>query len=289
MTPPGMPSSVPPASPAPPTARDTAVELAGVPLRLCPERAAWWCDDPAAPRGGVVLIADPHLGKADLFRRHGIPVPHAAAEADLRCLSALIERTGSQRLVVLGDLLHSRPEAADATASAFAAWRRRHGNLEITLVRGNHDRCAGPVPAEWAVAALEEPAVLPGLPLVLRHHPTTDPRGPVVCGHVHPAVTLRGATPEASVRLPCFHWRGGGSDEDGGESGGKGGGKGGVERGAGSGRLILPAFGGFTGTHRVEFEAGDRCFAVTESSVPELLPEMWGGGRSKRGGRGARR
>lgn len=238
---------------------DTEVDLAGLRLRLCPERAVWWTPD-RADRGGAVLIADPHLGKADLFRRRGIPVPHAAAEADLDRLSALIARTGARRLIVLGDLLHSRPEPGDATVESVAAWRERHAGLDILLVRGNHDRHAGPPLDAWRVRAWDEPCVLDDLPFVLRHHPRGDPHRPVLCGHVHPAVTPRTGTREATPRMPCFHW------ECGGEHGGK--------HGESAGCLTLPAFGGFTGTHRIRPAEGDRVFAVAESRVLELPPEM---------------
>lgn len=230
---------------------DRDVDLAGQRLRLCPERAVGW-QTGAGDRGGTLLIADPHLAKADLFRRRGIPVPHAAAEADLDRLSALIARTAADRLIVLGDLLHSRPEPGDATVETVTDWRERHRELDMVLVRGNHDRHAGPPLEKWRIRGYDEPCVLDDLPFVLRHHPADDDRGPVLCGHVHPAVTPRAGTREASVRMPCFHW----------------------ERGVAEGRLTLPAFGGFTGTHRVRPAEGDRVFAVAETSVLELPPEM---------------
>ncbi|MFW6335853.1 MAG: ligase-associated DNA damage response endonuclease PdeM [Phycisphaeraceae bacterium] len=245
------------------TMRDTEVDLANhLPqgrLRLCPERAVWWTPDPGQ-RGGTLLIADPHLGKADLFRRRGIPVPHAAAEADLDRLSSLLERTAADRLIVLGDLLHSRPEPGDATVETVAAWRDRHVELETLLVRGNHDRHAGPPLEPWRMSCCDEPCVLEDLPFVLRHHPEDDDRGPVLCGHVHPAVTPRSGTREATLRMPCFHWEPGPLPGSG--------------HATGRGRLTLPAFGGFTGTHRIQPAENDRVFAITETSVLELPPEM---------------
>lgn len=230
------------------TTRDTEVELGGLTLRLCPERAVWRPD--GSGHGGAVFVADLHLGKADLFRRRGIPVPHAAAEADLDRLSSLLARTGADRLVVLGDLLHSRPSANDATVEAVTTWRRRHGGVEVRLVLGNHDRHAGPPPPAWDMAWCDEPCGLEGEGLVLRHHPAADSRGYVLAGHVHPAVTPMAGPREATTRLPCFH--------------------------AAAGCLTLPAFGRFTGTHRIDYHEGDRVFAVAESSVLELPPAMIG-------------
>lgn len=238
------------------TVHDKEVEWAGQTLRLCPERAVWWTprDEPA---GGTLWIADPHWGKADLFRRRGIPVPHDATEADLLRLSVLLERTGATRLIVLGDLLHSRLDAKDAVVESVAVWREQHSELDIRVVRGNHDRHAGPPLDAWRMSGCEEPYVLDHPPFILRHHPEDDPRGPVLCGHVHPSVTPRSEMHDATVRTPCFHWEAGRG-----------------ERGCTHGRLVLPAFGGFTGTQRIRPAEGDRVFAVAESSVLELPPAM---------------
>lgn len=222
--------------------RDTAVELGGHTLRLCPERAVHW------PDGATLFVADPHFGKADLFRRRGIPVPHAAAEADLQRLSAVLQRTGASRLIVLGDLLHSRPEESDATVASVAAWRGQHRDIAMHLVRGNHDRHAGPPLDAWGMTWCDEPCLWEDVPFVLRHHPGDDDRGYVLCGHVHPSVTPLAGTREAMTRLPCFH--------------------------ATDTALTLPAFGGFTGTHRIRIEPGERVFAVAESSVIALPPGL---------------
>jgi uncharacterized protein len=120
-------------------------------------------------------------------------------------------------------------------------WRVRFPELEVLLVRGNHDRGAGDPPEEWNVTCVDAPYAMP--PLVLEHEPRAAPTGYVLAGHVHPAVRLVGAGRQ-SLKLPCF-WFG--------------------ERVG-----VLPAFGGFTGTANVEPRAGERVFVVAEDEVIEV-------------------
>ncbi|HEX2828296.1 MAG TPA: ligase-associated DNA damage response endonuclease PdeM [Burkholderiales bacterium] len=204
---------------------------AGESLWLLPERAAYW------PREQTLLIADAHLGKAAAFRREGVAVPAGTTDENLRKLSELIDAFTATRLVFLGDMLHNKV-ARDATARAFTRWRERHAALEVTLVRGNHDKRAGDPPREWDVECVDEPWLLDGLALC--HMPQTVPDHYAIAGHVHPSVRLAGRGREL-VRLPCFFF--------------------------GSDYAILPAFGPFTGMAGIEPEQGDRVYVVAGSSV----------------------
>lgn len=121
---------------------DGSVEttLAGERVRLLPERALHW------PRVATLFVADVHLGKAAAFRAGGVAVPRGATASDLNRLSNLVRRTGAQRLVVLGDFLHAPAGRVPALDAAFLAFRGAHPELEISVVRGNHDANAGDPP-----------------------------------------------------------------------------------------------------------------------------------------------
>lgn len=216
------------------------VEIAGAALRLLPERAAWF------EGAGALLVADVHLGKAQSFRRLGVPVPEATTAGTLARLARAIELTGASHVVVLGDLLHAAlatPKASgEATLRAVAEWRRAHGGMRFTLVRGNHDAKAGLPPPTWDIEVVDEPWPLG--PFALRHLPRADDGGLyVLAGHLHPAVVLAGRGP-GSVRVPCFHF------------------------GAAVG--VLPAFGEFTGSASVRAAPGDRLFAIAGDAVREV-------------------
>ncbi|HNG81848.1 MAG TPA: DEAD/DEAH box helicase, partial [Burkholderiaceae bacterium] len=81
------------ARPAVPPPGGCAVELAGEALWLLPERALWW------PAQSMLLVADVHLGKAQSFRRLGVPVPGGSGAESLARLSGLIAALRARELV----------------------------------------------------------------------------------------------------------------------------------------------------------------------------------------------
>lgn len=189
-----------------------ATTLGDEAVELFAERALLWT------RARTLFVADVHLGKAAAFRSGGVPVPRGSTAADLSRLGALVDASGAQRLVVLGDFLHAKAGVVPALDVAFRAWRAMRASLEITLVRGNHDANAGDPPHDWGVDVVGEPHAL--APFLACHAPATPRTGYALCGHVHPGVRLSGRADE-SVRLPCFL--------------------------LGRRRAILPAFGRMTG------------------------------------------
>ena len=216
------------------SAASVTIEWCGETLVLLHERALWW------PREETLLIADPHFGKAATFRLAGIPVPETSHDDDMKRLSGILASTGAPRLVILGDFLHARAGRSTGVFSALAAWRARHAAVEIVLVRGNHDRHAGPLPDEWGIACVNGPWPLGRFHC--RHEPWEDAAAPVLAGHVHPSLRLAGRG-GLSLSAPCFHF---------------------AERVA-----VLPAFGTFTGNHAVKPGSGDRIILVGPDSLSE--------------------
>ena len=213
------------------------ISVAGEALMLLPEKAAYLAERQ------WLLIADAHLGKAVSFRRQGVPVPQGSTADNLAALSALIARLDVRRIVFLGDLLHSAHAHSAATQAALAQWRDRHRDLDLTLVRGNHDDHAGDPPAALGFEVVDEPLRVG--PWALCHHPNAQADGYVLAGHLHPCVSLQGRARER-LRLPCF-WFG---DQVG----------------------VLPAFGEFTGMHAIEALPRDRVYALTGDGVLEVPP-----------------
>ena len=221
------------------------IALAGQELVLHPSGAAW------LPAQGTLLVADAHFGKAVSFRRLGVPVPQGTTTENLDQLTAALAQTGATRLVFLGDFLHSVRSHAVPTLAALARWRERHAGIELTLVRGNHDDRAGDPPATLGIAVVDEPLRLG--PFALCHHPRPEAGAYVLAGHWHPCISVKGRAFER-LRLPCF-WFG----DDSGRL---------PERAVG----VLPAFGSFTGMHRIEPGEGDRIFPVADDVVRALPP-----------------
>ncbi len=211
---------------------DLTIELAGETVVLLPERALFW------PRRAALLIADPHWGKAAAFRAAGLAIPGGTTAGDLLRLGRALERTGAERLFILGDLLHARSGRAPATLAAITEWRHHHAEIDITFVPGNHDRRAGDPPPEWAFRAAAAPLLAP--PFALLHAPAEVPAGYALAGHLHPAARLRGAGRQR-LRLPCFWF--------------------------GPRVGVLPAFGSFTGSAEVVPAPADRVFVLAEDEI----------------------
>ena len=215
--------------------RLATITAGGQPLTLLPDKAGFLADS------HTLLVADAHIGKAVSFRKLGVPVPRGTTSETLGVLTALVTQLGVCRIVFLGDFLHSERSHAPSTLGAVARWRKQHAELELTLVRGNHDDRAGDPPESLGFQVVDEPLIEGGLALC--HHPEPRAGAYVLAGHLHPCISLGGRAHDR-LRLPCFHF------------------------GARVG--VLPAFGSFTGMHPVQVEPGDRVFVAADQSVVEV-------------------
>ena len=168
------------------------------------------------PERRALLVADLHLEKGSAFAATGRFLPPYDTAATLRLLAAVMDHYGIEAVYCLGDSFHDEAAGgriAAPHAEALAGLTRR---CRWTWIIGNHD----PAPPEgpWGGKVAEE-AVLG--PLVLRHQAEAARAAPAgeISGHFHPkaAVCVR----DKRLSRRCF---------------------------AGDGRrLILPAFGAYTG------------------------------------------
>ncbi len=209
------------------------LQLGQADLQLLPERGVWWSQQ------SVLFIADTHFGKEATFRSRSIPIPDQTAD-DLARLSVVLQQTAARRLVILGDLIHSRSGRSSHVFAQVADWRAQHAALEITLVRGNHDQSAGDPPADWRIDCVDDPTDEQGL--LLRHVPMAD-QTPALAGHLHPVIVLTGPARD-SLRLKCFLQQ--------------------------QQTLVLPAFSSFVDGRKLRTTAADRIFAIAEGEVFEV-------------------
>jgi DNA ligase-associated metallophosphoesterase len=207
------------------------ITFGGERLILLADRALYW------PAFRTLVLADVHLGKDASFRAAGLPVPVGNSVKDLARIERLLVATAAQRLTILGDLVHNRKAHQAELMQAFTQWRCTHKRLEVILIRGNHDRHAGPCPEEWAVNQVTEP--FDAGPLSLAHFPRNSEK-PLLCGHVHPTVAVRDFD-RTFASIPCFV--------------------------ADPNQLILPAFGSFTGGHTATASPGRAIYISTGKSV----------------------
>ncbi|MBE9140730.1 ligase-associated DNA damage response endonuclease PdeM [Nodosilinea sp. LEGE 07088] len=201
-------------------------------LQLLPERAVY------SPALGALLVSDVHLGKAETFQHHGLPVSSQVNQATLQRLEQLCDRYHPTGLWILGDLFHGRDAMAD---EVIDGWLRflHHTGVNARLVLGNHDRHLLDPLSQLSVECFVEAVEVEGL--LLSHEPGEGTHGLNICGHIHPCLRLnRGCD---RLRLPCFHWQ------------------------PRHQRLTLPAFGEFTGGYDIALAADEVAYVVAEGAV----------------------
>jgi len=185
----------------------------GTRLELLAQRALW------QPDSGLLLVADLHLGKAESFQASGIPLP---SDGDLGNLNQLLELTAQlqpERVIVLGDLIHSRSGLTGELRDKIRALPSLLG-CALELIGGNHDQ------GSWLEGLAAGPCRRSGN-LWLSHEPNTPDHHDLlnVAGHVHPVAVLGHGGDR--LRLPCFALH------------------------RSKRQLLLPAFGALTGGYAV--------------------------------------
>lgn len=197
------------------------------PLTFLPQRALWRAE------GRELFVADLHLGKAEVFQAHGIPMPSDGDQGTLNPLLELCHACSPQRLFVLGDLVHARIGITVPLRETLLALPDLCG-CPVVLIGGNHDHDS------WIEGLPQQPSQRLDN-LWLSHMPERVPEPGLlnVCGHLHPTTRIRSRSDQ--LRLPCFAF-----DPDG-------------------PRLVIPSFGQLTGGH----DCGERYqqWLVAEGSI----------------------
>jgi uncharacterized protein len=208
----------------------TRVRVGACDLELLPEHAALMIES------NTVLVADLHLGKAQTFQTFGLPIPSGHETRDLERLTTLVRKTSATRVVILGDVLHSRVGLRQPLVERVAS-SLSDLNTEVVLIGGNHDAGLERV-AKAAGLGIHTEFELHGVRLA---HKALGV-GPLIAGHVHPRVTLR--LEGDLFKLPCFV----------------------IEQDV----LTLPAFSSFAAGANVPRGAGRQRFAVVGETVVPL-------------------
>ena len=209
------------------------ITLAGEPVMLDSRRALYW------PGGGVLALADVHLGKGALLRSRDAAGGYTAA--DIEEIADLLDDYRPQQLIFCGDPVHQLARGDEAWLDALRGLRQRYKDTRFQIAQGNHDRSAQ-LPADLDIPVAER---IPAPPFVFLHGPEELAEGYGIAGHWHPVTVLRGMGD--ALHQPVFWTR--------------------------AGLAVLPAFGSFTGGMEAEPDAGDQLYAVSPQGVqPILLP-----------------
>jgi DNA ligase-associated metallophosphoesterase len=197
-------------------------------LHLLPERAVWW------PAQRAIMLSDVHWGKSAHFRKHGIPMPGGTQRQDAMRLAGLLRRHRAERLIIAGDLFHSKH---NSEVDDFAHWRSAHSALHIHFIMGNHDILPASFYHSINLEIAQEGLALG--PFYITHDDAQYERLYTIHGHIHPGVSVPGAG-----TYPCFA--------------------------IGAHAMVLPAFGKFTGCKRVALAHYRSVYVVGEEKVMQL-------------------
>ncbi|WP_343314877.1 ligase-associated DNA damage response endonuclease PdeM [Brucella sp. BE17] len=186
-------------------------ELRGIAVIYDPSGALF------VPDMQMLVVSDLHLEKGSSFARRGQLIPPYDTGATLDMLAEVVARYEPKSIISLGDSFHDAKASQRLPVPYALRLRSLMQHRDWYWITGNHDP--------------ERPQGLPGDcvkelvmgPLIFRHEPSRGQTPGEVAGHLHPAARIvrRGR----SVRRPCFA-----SDGE---------------------RLIMPAFGAYTGALNV--------------------------------------
>jgi DNA ligase-associated metallophosphoesterase len=208
-------------------------------------RTMFWEEEKA------LIVSDLHFGKTGHFRKSGIAVPASVYKEDLQRLIVQIQYFQPRELIIVGDMFHS---TANKELELFLKWRSDLPDINIRLIRGNHDI----LKEDWYKNA--------GIDLsrqtLSRQHfhfvhdigdhlnrkegyteNISDEISYFFSGHIHPGIRIQG-TGKQSLCFPCFYF--------------------------GEKYAVLPAFSRFTGVAMIYPEAGEQVFAIVNHGLIQL-------------------
>ncbi|NWH09613.1 MAG: ligase-associated DNA damage response endonuclease PdeM [Alphaproteobacteria bacterium] len=161
----------------------------------------------------TLVVADLHLEKGSFFASKGQMLPPYDTKETLNRLAGVMARCRPVRVIALGDSFHDQNAADRLDDETKDTLRALAARVEWIWIAGNHDPHP---PADLGGAVVEEVALGP---LTFRHEPWEGEAPGEIAGHLHPCATvhIRGR----AIRRRCF-----------------------ISDGR---RLVLPAFGAYTG------------------------------------------
>jgi DNA ligase-associated metallophosphoesterase len=200
--------------------QDQTISICGKLFRADMSGALYW------PAEDALIVADLHLEKGSSLARRGQMLPPYDTRETLQKLAAVIDRYDAGTVIALGDSVHEEDACARIGVEELEILQIMQEDREWIWVTGNHDRKISSRLGGTVTGDIEAEG------LVLRHEPRTGRVTHEIAGHMHPAarMSLHGYT----LRRPCF---------------------------VGNGmRLVLPAFGVFTGGLNILDEAFEPLF-----------------------------
>lgn len=188
------------------------------------------------PEERTLIVADLHFEKGSAFATRGQMLPPYDTRATLRELETVIAFYRPATLIALGDSFHDSAGCDRLIEDDRIRLSRLQRRMSWIWVSGNHDPAGDPRLGGAFADALEIGGI------ALRHEPGCARGQPEIAGHLHPVARL--SWNGASVRRKCFA--------------------------SAPARIVMPAFGAFTGGLNLISEPFSTLFAGRPSRVDML-------------------
>lgn len=183
-------------------------------MALVDGRALYW------PAERTVLVADLHLEKASWHAARGAMLPPYDSRATLERLADIVKATDARRVITLGDNFHDNSGALRLEPFAKGMLEGLIRAMDFVWITGNHDEAM----ARSFGGAVANKLEVGGI--ILRHEAQPGETAHELSGHYHPKLRIR--VRNRHISRPCAV----------------------LARSLSCGtaeRMILPAFGAFTG------------------------------------------
>ena len=187
------------------------MEFAGEELVLTSGHALYW------PREQALLVADLHLEKGSWYAKQGQMLPPYDSRETLERIADAVKATGARRVITLGDNFHDDAGTHRLDPYAAGMLEALTRSLDWVWITGNHDEDMQRAFGAQVASEIEIGGI------VLRHEARPGEVRAELSGHYHPKMRLK--VRSRHIARPCAV----------------------VSRTAMAERMILPAFGAYTG------------------------------------------
>ncbi len=212
---------------------------------LTTDRTMFWEGEKA------LIVSDLHFGKTGHFRKSGIAIPPSVYKEDLQRLVAQIQYFQPKELIIVGDMFHSN---ANKDLELFLKWRSDLSDINIRLIRGNHDILNEDWYENAGIHLSRQTLSMKRFHFIhdISDHLNreegfieniSDESSYFFSGHIHPGIRIQGHGKQ-SLCFPCFYF--------------------------GKKYAVLPAFSHFTGVAMVYPEAEEQVFAIVNHVLIRL-------------------
>lgn len=191
------------------------LDFAGEELVLTKSNALYW------PKERALLVADLHLEKGSWYAQHGQMLPPYDSRETLERVADNVKATGARRVITLGDNFHDDAGTQRLDPYAAGMLESLTRALDWVWITGNHDEHM----SRSFGAQLVEELEIGGI--ILRHEAKPGETRAELSGHYHPKMRVK--VRDRHIARPCGVVSRA------------------VRTGGAGDRMILPAFGAYTG------------------------------------------